>query len=63
MELNEAQHQAISAFAAKFCNHSSTGHVHASCHITDVRALVEACLQAADKQPAKSAQPANPAVS
>lgn len=58
MELNPNQNKLISNFAAKFCNHSATGNVHPSAHITDVRALVEACMQAADKKQEKPAQPA-----
>lgn len=46
MELNQAQNKVIAEFAVKFCNHTTTGHVRPTCHITDVRALVEKCVRA-----------------
>lgn len=57
MQLNEAQHELIKEFAKKFCDHSITGHIHPSCHITDVRKLIEACVKANTQTPTEVDKP------
>ena len=56
MELNEAQNKLISDFHVKFGHEDASGRLRPEAHITDIRALVEACLQAADSK--STAQPA-----
>jgi hypothetical protein len=48
-ELNEAQNKLISDFHTKFGHEDASGHLKPEVHLTDIRALVEACLQAADE--------------
>ena len=50
MELNEAQNKLISDFHVKFGHEDASGHLKPEAHMTDIRQLVEACIQAADSK-------------
>lgn len=45
MELNEAQNKAISEFHIKFGHEDSSGHLKPEAHLSDIRQLVEVCIQ------------------
>ena len=51
MELNDAQNKLISDFHVSFGHEDASGHLKPEAHISDIRALVEACLSAEDQKP------------
>jgi hypothetical protein len=45
MDLNEAQNKAISEFHSKFGHEDASGHLKPEAHLSDIRRLVEVCVQ------------------
>ncbi len=50
MELNPEQNKLISDFHTKFGHEDASGKLRPEAHITDIRALVEACINAQDSK-------------
>jgi hypothetical protein len=50
MELNDAQHKLLMDFAAEYLEQGGTGHIKKELHISQIRQLVEACIQANDEK-------------